>query len=96
MNRDQIIAWAREAGFRAGAIFMSNGDSLPFVAPASATSCIVELERFTQLVAAHAAAAEREACAQLVHQNALACDPGGLLQVYLASNAAAIRERKSP
>lgn len=47
------------------------------------------LERFARA----AAKAERAACAELVYQNALACDPGSLLQVYLASNAAAIRQR---
>ena len=42
---------------------------------------------------AHAAAVEREACAALVQANADACEPGSMLQVYLASNAAAIRSR---
>jgi hypothetical protein len=36
---------------------------------------------------------EREECAKIVQDNALACDDGSLLQVYLASNAAAIRAR---
>ena len=48
-----------------------------------------QLERFAALVRAE----EREACAKLVHDNALACDPGSMLQTYLASNAAAIRAR---
>ena len=48
-----------------------------------------EILAFAELVAA----AEREACAKLVHDNALACDPGSMLQTYLASNAAAIRAR---
>jgi hypothetical protein len=47
------------------------------------------LERFAALVRAD----EREACAKLVHDNALACDCGSMLQTYLASNAAAIRAR---
>jgi hypothetical protein len=53
-----------------------------------------QMKAYASLVAAQAAAEEREACAQIVYQNALACDPGSLLQIYLASNAAAIRERK--
>jgi hypothetical protein len=51
------------------------------------------LERFAELVRAEEQAEEREACAKLVHDNALACDPGSMLQTYLASNAAAIRAR---
>ena len=47
------------------------------------------IERFAALVAA----AENEACAKLVQDNSMACDPGSMLQVYLASNAAAIRAR---
>jgi hypothetical protein len=47
------------------------------------------ITRFAALVRAD----EREACAKLVHDNALACDPGSMLQTYLASNAAAIRAR---
>jgi len=61
MNRDEIIAMAREAGFRTGKINLSNGPPVPFIAPASGTSCMVELDRFAALVAAK----EREACAQV-------------------------------
>jgi len=61
MNRDEIIAMAREAGFRTGQINLSTGDPAPFIAPANGTSCMVELERFAALVAAR----EREACAQV-------------------------------
>jgi hypothetical protein len=43
------------------------------------------LTRFAALVA--------EDCAKIVHDNALACADGGMLQTYLASNAAAIRAR---
>jgi hypothetical protein len=39
-----------------------------------------------------AVAAERERCAALVQANADACTPGSMLQVCLASNAAAIRQ----
>jgi hypothetical protein len=42
---------AREAGFRTGQINLMVGcDAIPFIAPISATSCIVELERFAALV----------------------------------------------
>lgn len=62
MSHDEIMAMAREAGFRTGQINLSNGPPVPFIAPASGTSCMVELERFAALVAAK----EREACAVLV------------------------------
>ena len=50
MTRDDVIRKAREAGFRTGNITLSSGDPLPFVAPLSATTCIVELERFAALI----------------------------------------------
>ena len=68
MTTDEIIAMAREAGFRTGQINLSNGPPVPFIAPASGTSCMVELERFAALVAA----AEREACAQVCDQSCVA------------------------
>lgn len=69
MTTDEIIAMAREAGFRTGQINLSNGPPVPFIAPASGTNCMVELERFAALVAA----AEREACAQVcANEEALA------------------------
>lgn len=61
MSRDELIAMAREAGFRTGQLNLSNGPPVPFIAPASGTNCMFELERFAALVAA----AEREACAQV-------------------------------
>ena len=54
MTRDDVIRMAREAGFRTGNITLSSGDPLPFVAPLSATTCIVELERFAALIEAAA------------------------------------------
>ena len=54
MTRDDVIRAAREAGFRTGNITLSSGDPLPFVAPLSATTCIVELERFAALIEAAA------------------------------------------
>ena len=65
MNHDEINAMAREAGFRTGHIDLIIGDPVPFIAPASGTSCIVEVQRFAALVAEKAAAKEREACAQV-------------------------------
>lgn len=52
MTTNEIIAMAREAGFRTGQINLSNGPPVPFIAPASGTNCMVELERFAALVAA--------------------------------------------
>ena len=64
MKTDEIMAMAREAGFRTGHIDLTIGDPVPFIAPASGTSCIVEVQRLVALVAEKAAAKEREACAQ--------------------------------
>ena len=54
MTRDDVIRMASEAGFLTGNITLSSGDPLPFVAPLSATTCIVELERFAALIEAAA------------------------------------------
>lgn len=59
MTQDEIIAMAREAGFRTGHIDLTTGEPIPFIAPASGTSCMWEVLRFAALVAAK----EREACA---------------------------------
>ena len=48
-----------------------------------------DLERFAKLVAQH----EREACARIVEANADACSTDSLAQMYLYSNATAIRAR---
>lgn len=61
MNQAEIIAMAREAGFRTGHIDLTTGEPIPFIAPASGTSCMWEVLRFAALVAAK----EREACAQV-------------------------------
>jgi len=50
---------------------------------------ITDLERFAKLVAE----AEREACAKIVEANADACSTDSLAQMYLYSNATAIRAR---
>lgn len=99
MTRDDVIRMAREAGFRTGNITLSSGDPLPFVAPLSATTCIVELERFAALIEAAATekaneladqrvVAEHEACAKAC---AKACEDsvsGFSLLVDLAQNIA--------
>ena len=66
MTRDEIVKLTQESGFRAGHITLTSGDPIAFIAPLSATSCIVELERFAALVAA----AEREACAKVCEERA--------------------------
>lgn len=66
MTHEEIIAMAREAGFRTGNIDLTVGEPVPFIAPVSGTSCNVEVQRLVALVAEKAAAKEREACVQLV------------------------------
>ena len=61
MTQEEIIAMAREAGFRTGHIDLAVGEPVPFIAPASGTSCIVEVQRLVALVAEKAVAKEREA-----------------------------------
>ena len=65
MTQEEIIAMAREAGFRTGHIDLTVGEPVPFIAPASGTSCIVEVQRLVALAAEKAAAKEREACAKV-------------------------------
>jgi len=87
MTRDEIIRIAREAGFRAGHITLTSGDPIAFIAPLSATSCIVELERFAALVAA----AEREACAKVCEERAEAWQAAHLAgQRAMQERAAAV------
>ena len=88
MSQDEIIAMAREAGFRTGQINLSTGEPVPFIAPASGTSCMVELVRFAALVAAR----EREACAQ-VCESEWATDTENAFGNELA---ALIRARSNP
>ena len=54
MSNEQIIEMAREAGFRTGQINTSTGDQLPFIAPVSATDCMVEVKNLIKLAADHA------------------------------------------
>ena len=88
MTQEEIIAMAREAGFRTGHIDLTVGEPVPFIAPASGTSCIVEVQRLVALVAEKAAAKEREACAQLAGDSYYG-NPGELNHEI----AAAIRAR---
>ena len=105
MTRDDVIRMAREAGFRTGNITLSSGDPLPFVAPLSAATCIVELERFAALIEAAATekaneladqrvVAEREACAKACEEQERGA--GDAMTFYTATGqcAAAIRNRK--
>jgi hypothetical protein len=61
-------------------------------APARGDFIFIHWDQIALLIE-HQRADEREACAKLVQDNSMACDPGSVLQVYLASNAAAIRAR---
>lgn len=88
MTTNEIMAMAREAGFRTGQINLSNGPPVPFIAPASGTSCMVELERFAALVAE----AEREAGA-LVCESEWATDAE---RAFGGELAALIRARGTP
>ena len=72
---EDLIATGREAGF-------CITDSLETIVGNKTA-----LEAYTALVVART----REECAALVQANADACEPGSMLQVYLASSAAAIR-----
>jgi hypothetical protein len=80
MTREQIIQMAREAGWPNwdGNVPTDDHEFRDFTEP---------LERFAALVAA----AEREACAQIVDANAKQC--GTAIRLILESNAAAIRAR---
>ena len=53
---------AREAGFRAGCINSSNGESLLYIAPSHATDCADQLQCFAALVLEEAAKVADEAC----------------------------------
>ena len=84
MNRDDIIRMALEAGFlrdNAG-VYQPNRKK-------NDADCTPELARFSKLVAA----AEREACAEIIERNVAACKEGSLARGLLESNAKAIRAR---
>ena len=82
MTRDDIIRMAREAGLLIPSFRIGGGLAL-------GTCTVPDFERFAALVAA----AEREACAQLVQKNADVCGPNTMLCDVLRGNAAAIRAR---
>lgn len=64
MNEQQIIEWAREAGFE-------SNDSGDYVMDSTAWVCDVEsIERLIALVAAHAKAEERERSILCLERNA--------------------------
>ena len=88
MNQAEIIAMAREAGFRTGHIDLTTGEPIPFIAPASGTSCMWEVLRFAALVAAK----ERDACALVcdakAHEVRFWCNESNVIAC-----AAAIRAR---
>ena len=83
MTRDDVIRMAREAGLLIPSFRIDGGLALG--------ACTVpDFERFASLIAA----AEREACAQLVEKNADVCGPNTMLCDVLRGNAAAIRARR--
>ena len=78
MTRDEIIALAFQCGIW-----------IPLARGPERALTIDKLRRFAALVAA----AERDACAQIVERNASACRPHSELHDILRANAAAIRAR---
>ena len=78
MTRDDIIELALQCGIW-----------IPLASGPEREQTIDKLRRFAALVAA----AEREACAQIVERNASACRPHSELHDVLSANAAAIRAR---
>ena len=78
MTRDDIIELALQCGIW-----------IPLARGPERALTIDKLRRFAALVAA----AERDACAQIVEQNASACRPHSELHDVLSANALAIRAR---
>ena len=78
MDRNEVIALAREAGFHCYNGCVDGIDA--------------DLERIFRAAFDAGAAAERQECAKIVDGNADACS--GLIEQILRSNAAAIRARK--
>ena len=96
MTREEIIRMAQDAG----ALVYGPVNHKRFVKTGRFSGPVVNevidvlftpetLEHFVTLVAA----AERDACAQIVERNAAACDSNTALRDILMSNAAAIRAR---
>jgi len=78
MTRDDIIELALQCGIW-----------IPLASGPEREQTIDRLRRFAALVAA----AERDACAQIVERNAAACRPHAELHDVLSANALAIRAR---
>ena len=78
MTREEIIALSFQCG-----------SWVPLASGPEREQTIDKLRRFAALVAA----AERDACAQIVERNASACRPHSELHDILSANAAAIRAR---
>ena len=78
MTSDEIIEAALQCGIW-----------IPLASGPERALTIDKLRRFAALVAA----AERDACAQIVERNASACRPHSELHDILRANAAAIRAR---
>ena len=78
MTRDDIIELALQCGIW-----------IPLASGPEREQTIDKLRRFAAVVAA----AERDACAQIVERNAAACRPHSELHDVLSANAAAIRAR---
>ena len=53
MNKAQIVEMAKAAGFRTGEVTLSVGTPIPFIAPVSSTTCMVEVENLIRLAADH-------------------------------------------
>ena len=79
MTKDEIIRMAINSGLYSGDPSIVSSGSL----------LVTRLERFASLVAA----AEREACADILDRNADRCDPYSVAFDVLDSNAKAIRAR---
>ena len=79
MTREEIIALSFQCGVW-----------IPLASGPEREQTIDKLRRFAALVAA----AEREACAQLVEKNADVCGPNTMLCDVLRGNSAAIRARR--
>jgi hypothetical protein len=82
MTREEILELAHQAGNGLGRVPSQSHLFYPD-----------ELELFAALIEQRVAAAEREACAQIVDANAAACANNSMLQDVLRGNAAAIRAR---
>ena len=99
-HRDEIIAMALVAGMSANIGYTeASGEHFPAVAALKTSVPVQWLERFAQLVAAKAAADEREACARVVRDTKEWRAPGWvstICPITKESIAAAIRARSKP